>query len=74
MKILNLITVIESLAVMSAIMYFYYRRSQKIRRFADGTTLSFQRANGEGKNLKATKVDQQTLGSIHSPLKEGYNE
>jgi hypothetical protein len=31
MKILILITVIESLAVMFAIMYFYYRRSQKFR-------------------------------------------
>ncbi len=32
MKILILITVIESLAVMSAIMYFHYRRSQSRKR------------------------------------------
>jgi hypothetical protein len=32
MKIVILITVIESLAVMLAIMYFYYRRSQSGKR------------------------------------------
>ena len=32
MKIVLLITVIESLAVMLAIMYFYYRRSQSGKR------------------------------------------
>ena len=32
MKIVILITVIESLAVMLAIMYFYYRRSQSRKR------------------------------------------
>jgi len=32
MKILILITVIESLVVMFAIMYFYYRRSQSGKR------------------------------------------
>jgi hypothetical protein len=42
MKILILITIIESLTVMFAIMYFY--------------------------------VDQQTLGSIHNSLEEGYKE
>ena len=32
MKIVILITVIESLAVMSAVIYFHYRRSQSRRR------------------------------------------
>jgi hypothetical protein len=32
MKIVILITVIENLAVMSAILYFYYRRSQSGKR------------------------------------------
>jgi hypothetical protein len=70
MKILILITVIESLAVMFAIMYFYYRRSQKIRRFADGTTLLFQRANGED-NSRIKKSRPANADSIHSPLKGG---
>jgi hypothetical protein len=74
MKIVILITVIESLAVMLAIMYFYYRRSHSGKRVSgivggaalfstsklkrNGTTLSFWRANGEGKNSKIKKVDQ----------------
>jgi len=40
MKIVILITVIESLAVMLAILYFYYRRSQSLKR-----ALVFRRPN-----------------------------
>ena len=74
MKIIILITVIESLTVMFGIMYFYYTRSQKIRR-------DFQMAlhcRSEEQTVKAKLQNQKsgpaTLGSIHSPLKEGYKE
>jgi len=73
MKILMLITVLESLTVMFAIVYFYYRRSQEIRRFAEGTTLSFRRANGQGKTLKS-KSRPANAGFNTQPFKEGYKE
>lgn len=58
MKIVILITVIESSAVMWAILYFYYKRSQSGKRAdVSMTTLSFGRANGEGKKSKS-KVEQ----------------
>ena len=52
MKIVILVTVIESLAVMLAITYFYYRRSQSEKRalVTRRTTLS-RRTNGEAKTL-----------------------
>jgi hypothetical protein len=74
MKIIILITVIESLAIMSAIMYFYYRRSQKTR----GDFQMALHCRSEEQTVKAKLQNQKsgpaTLGSIHSPLKEGYKE
>ena len=64
MKTVILITVIESSAVMLAILYLYYKRSQSGKRAlvfrrsdVSMTTLSFGRANGEGKKSKS-KVDR----------------
>ena len=64
MKIIILITVIESLTAMFAIMYFYYTRSQKIRR-------DFQMAlhcRSEEQTVKA-KLQNQKSG----PPNAGFN-
>ena len=43
--------------------------SEDSHRFADGTTLSFRKANAEGETLKSKKVDQQTLVEYKQPVK-----
>jgi hypothetical protein len=82
MKILILITVIESLAVMLAILYFYYRRSQsgkralvlrrshvpitRGRRLSSYCRLATTR-NGR-KYLKEMKYESHTKSLLSSPL------
>ena len=83
MKIVILITVIESSAVMLAILYFYYRRSQSGKRFSfsspaeemkyESSALELvPRANGEGKNSKIKNEPGKPLGFNSESVKGGY--
>jgi hypothetical protein len=76
MKIVILITVIESSAVMLAILYFYYRRSQSGKRAFSTSklktkcaALSFREQTVKARALNQKSRPDKALDSIHSPLK-----
>jgi hypothetical protein len=71
MKIVILITVIESSAVMLAILYFYYRRTQSEKRTLvfRRPALAFREQTVKARTLNQKSRPGKALDSIHSPLR-----